>query len=148
MWLKDSDRKDLASLKNPDEQPPNLYRRSEFRGEYLGGHPMLHQKVKVRLLLKDDTLIMVDKKSEALLLTFPYQRIIGIDNITSESVNAVAGVVFGIPFVWQWKNEKELLVIAFLHESGTRQAAVFKLDDPVAAYLDISDKVHTYQKLK
>jgi len=95
--------------------------KTEFKGEYLGGHAAFPQAVYIRLQLEENVL-----RIHGLNLDIPYKAITEIKNVTKQKIDTDRVLLLGILGAL-WKKEELYLVLTYADSSNMSQSMVFKI---------------------
>lgn len=149
MWLSDEDMKAFRQNQKPENNiMPNISREyppMEFEAEYIGGHPAISGKRKVKLMLEADKLLVCSGEFKsafwgAPLLTIPLVNILNVANMPAQQLSALqffgSGAPPGlmIPF-------KDSLKLSFRDELDMEQTCVFSMKKLEEAQREIYDRV-------
>jgi hypothetical protein len=108
--------------------------KTEFRGQYLGGHPAYPKKRDVKIKLSDASLEIPELK-----MNIPYNNIKKIENTTRDKMSAGRVILLGVVGAL-WKKEQTLTVLT-VQNGATSQDLVFKFDDVEDAQVAIYNHI-------
>jgi hypothetical protein len=97
--------------------------KTEFKGEYLGGHSFYPKKRDVKLILEPENLVVKDMN-----LTIAYRDISNIENMTKDKISAKRVILLGLVGAL-WKKEELYMVLTYNDRvANTEQNMIFKMD--------------------